>query len=61
VVVLRLVVEGPGDYASGEVLDASGRVVARFHGWTGLAPALHGWLVRENADEGPEEGEPGRR
>jgi hypothetical protein len=52
VIVLRLVVEGPGDFADGEVLTASGRVVARFRTWTGLVPALQGWVARENTGEG---------
>lgn len=61
VAVLRLVVEGPGHFTSGEVVTASGRVVARFRAWTGLVPALQDWLARESTGEGPEEEKPGRR
>lgn len=52
VVVVRLLVEGPGDFIGGEVVTASGRVVARVRAWTGLVPALQGWLVRESRGEG---------
>lgn len=54
VAVLRLVVEGPHDLVHGEVLTASGRVVARFRAWTGLVPALQDWMLRADAGLGHE-------
>lgn len=61
VVVVRLVVDGPGDLISGEVVTASGRVVARVRAWTDLVPALQGWLVRASGGEGgPEHDTSGR-
>ena len=53
VAVLRLVVEDPGGFAHGEVVAASGRVVARFRTWAGLMPALQGWLAQESTGETP--------
>lgn len=52
VAVVRLVVAGSGDLTHGEVVTASGRVVARFRTWTGLVPALQDWMGRENTEDG---------
>ncbi|WP_222273103.1 hypothetical protein [Modestobacter marinus] len=56
--VLRLVVEGNGDFAHGELVAASGRVVARFRAWSALVPALQTWLARQGTEHGW--GEPDR-
>jgi hypothetical protein len=53
VAVLRLVVEGHGGLVHGEVVTASGRVVARFRTWTDLLPAVQEWLGEEGAREDP--------
>jgi hypothetical protein len=55
VAVLRLVVEGPGDFIHGEIVTPSGQVVARFRTWSGLVPALQGWLAQEGTEEDPGE------
>jgi hypothetical protein len=56
VAVLRLVVEGPGDLVHGEVVTASGLIVARFRAWKGLVPAVQLCLARESAGEYSEQG-----
>ncbi len=53
VAVLRLVVEGHGDLVHGEVVTASGQVVARFRTWAGLLPAVQECMGEEGAREGP--------
>ena len=52
VAVLRLVVDRKGDLSNGEVVTATGQVVARFRAWTRLVPpALQALLVRESTSE----------
>jgi hypothetical protein len=51
VAVVRLLVTGTGDLTHGEVVTASGRVVARFRTWTGLVPALQDWISHEDVGD----------
>jgi hypothetical protein len=57
VAVVRLVVDGRGDLTYGEVVAASGRVVARFRTWTELVPALQERVRLDSTEGDPEVGE----
>jgi hypothetical protein len=60
-VVLRLVLFGRGDLASGELVDETNRVFGRFQTWDGLTTTLRRWLQtpdereerRRRADDEP--------
>jgi hypothetical protein len=43
-VILRLVLFGRGDLASGELVDETNRVFGRFQTWEGLTMVLRRWL-----------------
>jgi hypothetical protein len=50
VVILRLVLSRRGELSHGEIVDAFGRIRARFGDWEALSPALREWLESEGLE-----------